>query len=102
MSLHNADARDVLKQLSETERPEVIYLDPMYPESGKTAAKRKEMRLFRELLGDDLDAAELLELARKQAKRRVVVKRPLKAAALSSAKPSARLKGTTTRYDLYF
>jgi 16S rRNA (guanine1516-N2)-methyltransferase len=100
MSLYRADARDFLKQLSETERPEVIYLDPMYPESGKSAAKRKEMRFFRELVGADPDAEELLELARKQAKRRVVVKRPLKAAALTP-KPGASLRGKTTRFDIY-
>lgn len=101
MTLVRGDAREVLQGLTPSQRPDAIYLDPMYPETGKTAAKRKEMRFFRELVGDDLDAAALLEPARKVAERRVVVKRPLKAGFLGGVKPSATLPGRTVRFDLY-
>ncbi|CAN5780699.1 class I SAM-dependent methyltransferase [soil metagenome] len=100
MTLVRGEARDILLTLNPAERPDTVYLDPMYPETGKTAAKRKEMRFFRELVGDDLDAGALLDTALTVAKRRVVVKRPAKAGFLG-VEPSATLPGKTTRFDLY-
>ena len=85
--------------MPELDKPDVVYLDPMYPESGKTAAKRKEMRLFRELVGEDLDIEELLEVALNTAKKRIVLKRPLKAPKL--LKPNTIYKGSTIRFDVY-
>ncbi len=99
MSLVPGEARAVLLGLDPAERPDTVYLDPMYPE-GKTALSRKEMRFFRRLVGDDADAGELLETALEVARRRVVVKRPAKAGFLGD-KPSATLPGKTTRFDLY-
>jgi 16S rRNA (guanine1516-N2)-methyltransferase len=99
MSLSYGDAKLILPKLSQDERPDVIYLDPMYPESGKSAAKRKEMRLFRELVGDDPDVPEVFEIALETALNRVVLKRPLKAP--SYGKPSFVTKGTTLRFDVY-
>ena len=101
LSLTVGEADEILSNLSEAERPDAVYLDPMYPESGKKAAKRKEMRLFRRLVGDDLDAGELLEKAQEVATRRVVVKRPVKAPPLGDKKPDAVIPGKTTRFDLY-
>ena len=101
LSLYVGEARAALSNLSEPERPDTVYLDPMYPETGKKAAKRKEMRLFRRLVGDDLDAGDLLATARQVATRRVVVKRPAKAPALADQKPDAVIPGKTTRFDLY-
>jgi 16S rRNA (guanine1516-N2)-methyltransferase len=97
MKLMTGDAKQVLPGLEQT--PEVIYLDPMYPESGKSAAKRKEMRFFRELVGDDTDVEELFDIALKTASKRVVLKRPLKASSLG--KPSMIYKGSTVRFDVY-
>jgi 16S rRNA (guanine1516-N2)-methyltransferase len=99
MSLSHGDAKLILSTLSQDEKPDVIYLDPMYPESGKTAAKRKEMRFFRELVGDDLDVQEVFEAALGTALNRVVLKRPLKAPTF--AKPSHVLAGKTVRFDIY-
>jgi 16S rRNA (guanine1516-N2)-methyltransferase len=90
---------DAIKRLPELEKPDAIYLDPMYPESKKTAAKRKEMTIFRELVGEDLDMPELLELALHTAQKRVVLKRPLKAKTL--LKPNTVYKGSTIRFDVY-
>jgi 16S rRNA (guanine1516-N2)-methyltransferase len=97
--LNHGDAKLVLPTLSQNEKPDVVYLDPMYPESSKSAAKRKEMRLFRELVGDDLDVQEVFEVALETATKRVVIKRPLKAPTFG--KPSFVTKGTTLRFDVY-
>ncbi|AYC32030.1 SAM-dependent methyltransferase [Pseudomonas cavernae] len=81
--------------------PQVIYLDPMFPHRDKSALVKKEMRLFRPLVGDDLDAPALLAAALALASHRVVVKRPRKAPIIDGAKPSYSLDGKSSRYDIY-
>ena len=100
-SLTVADARDVLRDLDRDAAPDVVYLDPMYPLSGKSAAKRKELRLLRLLLGDDDDAPELFAAARQRARRRVVVKRARHAPPIATSPPDLTFTGTTVRYDIY-
>lgn len=80
---------------------DVVYLDPMYPHTGKTALPQKEMQIFRDLTAGDLDADALLEPALACARKRVVVKRPAKAPWLASRKPMLEMKGTQARYDIY-
>ena len=94
-------AQDYLREISDCEQPDVVYLDPMFPEPGKRAMVKKEMRVFHELVGGDADADELLELALAVSKHRVVVKRPRLAAALAGRKPSHTLQGKRNRYDVY-
>ncbi len=81
--------------------PQVIHLDPMFPHREKSALVKKEMRLFRELAGDDADAPRLLEAALDVATHRVVVKRPRKAPPIEGPAPRHVLEGKTSRYDLY-
>ena len=97
MQLHIGDALELLKEFT----PDVVYLDPMF--SGKTnnALVKKEMRIFREIVGDDEDADELLQVALLQAKYRVVVKRPRKAPALAGINPTYKLEGSACRFDVY-
>jgi len=83
------------------QRPDAVYLDPMFPpKRKKSAAVNKEMRLLRELVGDDLDAPDLLEVARGVARERVVVKRPDHAPPLAPY-PSMSFLGKLVRYDVY-
>ncbi len=100
LTLIIGDAADVLIGMSDQEAPDVIYLDPMYPPSGKSALPKKEMRILRRLVGDDSDAAGLLDVARRVARDRVVVKRTPRAAPLAcDATMSYRRK--LVRYDVY-
>ncbi|MGB0414681.1 MAG: class I SAM-dependent methyltransferase [Coraliomargarita sp.] len=101
MKLLEADAIEYLQALDEGERPDVIYLDPMFPERTKSALVKKEMRVFHDLVGADSDADQLLEVALPVARQRVVVKRPRLATALSGPKPSNVIEGKTSRYDIY-
>lgn len=80
---------------------DVIYMDPMYPHREKSALVKKEMRIFRELVGDDLDADKLLEAALDSKPARVVVKRPKGAPHLNDRKPSVTAESKNTRYDIY-
>jgi 16S rRNA (guanine1516-N2)-methyltransferase len=83
------------------EPPQVIYLDPMFPHRDKSASVKKDMRLFRPLVGDDDDAPALLAAALALATHRVVVKRPRKAPAIAGEKPGYVLEGNASRFDIY-
>lgn len=101
LRFQRADALDWLTRPPTTGQSfDVVYFDPMYPEKKKSALPRQEMRLFRELVGDDGDAAQVLELARRGPWRRVVVKRPLKAEELATGVRN-RFEGHSVRYDVY-
>lgn len=76
ITLHFGNAVDLMQELSaQNGRPDVVYLDPMYPERRKTAAVKKEMAYFHDLVGAAQDEAELLDAALDTAKKRIVVKR---------------------------
>lgn len=83
------------------DKPDVVYLDPMFPHRKKSALVKKDMRLFQQLLGPDEDADKLLAPARKLAKHRVVVKRPDSAPFLASAEPSMMISSKKHRFDVY-
>jgi 16S rRNA (guanine1516-N2)-methyltransferase len=84
-----------------TEAADVVYLDPMFPHRDKSALVKKEMQVFRTIVGDDEDSAQLLAAALERARYRVVVKRPRKASAIEGAEPTTRIEGKSSRYDLY-
>lgn len=101
MQLIQMDAKAFILALPDDDRPDVVYLDPMYPHRNKSALVKKEMRIFRQLVGDDMDSAELLTAARAIALNRVVVKRPAKAPCLGDQQPTMVIKSPNTRYDVY-
>lgn len=78
---------------------QVIYFDPMYSEVNKKALPRKEMRIFREVVGQDSDAEtvarELLSY-----KKRLIIKRPPGAGQLLPH-PSFQQEGKAVRLDVY-
>lgn len=94
--------QDALRYLANSEmvKPDVIYLDPMYPHRTKTALVKKEMRILRALVGGDQDAAKLCQVALQVAQKRVVVKRPRIAEPLI-AKPDIVFAGSSSRFDVY-
>ena len=101
MELLSVDSQDYLAQISDTDKPDVIYLDPMFPDRNKTADVKKEMAAFHHVVGKDEDADSLLEKALAKANYRVVVKRPRKAAFIANKTPSHQLEGKSSRYDIY-
>jgi 16S rRNA (guanine1516-N2)-methyltransferase len=85
-------------------KPDVVYLDPMYPHpenKKKSALVKKEMRVFQSLVGADTDADGLLEPALKLAVKRVVVKRPDYAEWLDEKKPTMAIETKKNRFDVY-
>jgi len=84
-----------------TPRPQVVYLDPMFPHKQKSALVKKEMRVFQSLVGPDLDADGLLEPARRLAIKRVVVKRPDYAPPLAGIATQSAVVTKSHRFDIY-
>lgn len=99
LRLVRAEAREWLAARAGTpEAPDAVLIDPMFPPKRKRSAlPRKEMVVLREVVGADLDAAELLEAARKCARMRAVVKRSDDGAELGKA--DWTVGGTTVRFD---
>ena len=101
MTLVHADAIRWLGTLAPEARPDVVYVDPMFPDTGKSAAAKKDMQAFQHVIGDDLDSSALLSAALLCARQRVVVKRPRLGAAIDGWTPSAQMEGKSTRFDIY-
>lgn len=81
---------------------DVVLVDPMHPPRGNTALVKKEMRVLRHLVGADPDSFEVMQAALACARKRVVLKWPLRAEPMPGlAKPSHQLIGKTTRYDVF-
>lgn len=90
------DAISVMKK-----KPDVVYLDPMFPQRQKRALVKKEMQLFQLLVGTDNDANALLDVALALAKKRVVVKRPSYADFLTIRCPDLTKTMKNHRFDIY-
>lgn len=102
ITLHFGDTCVLLPRLAATAgRPDVVYLDPMYPESRKTAAVKKEMAYFHSLVGTAQNEGGLLAAAREAAKKRIVVKRPRLGEFLNCEPPAYQYTGKSTRFDVY-
>lgn len=78
-----------------------IYMDPMYPHKKKSALNKKEMRIIRDLVGDDNDSDNLLETALTAAQNRVVVKRPKGAPYIEERRPHHEITMKNSRFDVY-
>jgi len=101
MQLHAGDAGEFMRQKTGSDPVDVVYLDPMFTKSNHAALAKKEMQWLRLLVGQDEDAPHLLDTAIAHARRRVVVKRSLKAPVLGGRTPHCSIQGTTIRYDVY-
>ena len=99
LALHYGAAHRHIPQMDV--KPDVIYLDPMYPHSGKSAKSNKRMQLLQQITDSSSDSSGLLEMAVRYAVYRVVVKRPIKGDYLEDTRPSFSLKGRSTRFDVY-
>lgn len=101
MTLIQVDSIEWLKERAGQPVADVIHLDPMFPHRDKSAQVKKEMQLFRPIVGDDPDASDLLAAALDCAHYRVVVKRSRRAPAIDGPAPALKLEGKSSRYDVY-
>ncbi len=80
-------------------RPDLILLDPMFPERKKSGLIKKKFQLLQQLEKPCSNEEDLLEAAMAARPRRIVIKRPLKGPNLAGKAPSYSIKGKTIRYD---
>lgn len=98
ITLVNADAAHWLKHRSAS----VVYLDPMFPDIGRTALAGKEMQYFQALLDQAGDEHALWLAAMASGARRVVVKRPKLAPAIDPGrKVDVVFRANSVRFDVY-
>jgi 16S rRNA (guanine1516-N2)-methyltransferase len=106
MHLVEHESVPYLNALAAAQRPQVVYCDPMFPPRNKSAAVSGDMQILHALVGGTPDEGDLLAAALRTATRRVVVKRPLRAEALTASglagiRPSFALEGRASRFDVY-
>ena len=82
-----------------SESYDTYFYDPMYDDHNKKAAPKKEMMIFRQLVGADEDCVNFA-VKLKEFKKRLVIKRSIKAKQLL---PNVHhdIRGKSTRYDVY-
>lgn len=101
LSQFHFEASEAQTILSSDLKTEVIYFDPMFEDANEKTSPRKEMRIFRNLVGSDRDATEVFHAALSKKPKRLVVKRPRQSVTLGKG-PSVQYIGKSTRYDVYF
>ncbi|MDD6602346.1 class I SAM-dependent methyltransferase [Parafannyhessea umbonata] len=103
MRLVHGDSVAALRALAEADasaRPDVVLLDPMFPERRKSASVKKKAQLLQRLQTPEKDEAAMLDAAIGARPRKVVVKRPLKGPFLAGVKPAYQIAGKAVRYDV--
>ncbi len=92
---------DALREVKIT-NCEVIYIDPMYPATKKSAKNNKQMMFLQAFVGHQSEMAEELFIQAKQsAAKKIVIKRPVKAAFVLDKKPTSQIIGKAARFDVY-
>jgi len=100
LSLRHDDSTVFLKKIGTHQRPDIIYLDPMFPQRTKSAKIKQDMRALQDL-AQTTNNPDLLKAALVSATRRVVVKRAKQAPHLTQDKPTSIYHGKSIRYDVY-
>lgn len=103
MVLHHANAQDWFEGIKQGKKakPDVIYLDPMFPPRSKKANVKKDISLLQEVLGFDENSNALIEAAKDCARHRVVVKKPGSKASKDGVKPSFVVPGKTAHFEVF-
>ena len=91
------DSIGYLRSLAEP--PELVYLDPMFPERKKSGLIGKKLQLIQKLECPCSDESELLDAALSAHPAKIIIKRPLKGAYLAGKVPGYSIKGKAIRYD---
>ena len=97
MTLFPGDSIPALPTL--TPHPDVVLLDPMFPERTKSALVKKKFQLLHQLERPCENERALFDAALAAHPKRIVIKRPAKGPYLAGVKPSYSLSGSAVRFD---
>ncbi len=99
MELFTGNGIDILASLEK--RPDLIYLDPMFPAKQKSGISTKKLQLFQKLETPCEAEDELMRAAFEARPQRIVVKRPIKGKPLAGRRPAYAIECRNVRYDCY-
>ena len=118
MAIYNADSIEAMKQLAHALdssapaklptdpiattsalHPDVVFLDPMFPERKKSSLVGKKLQILQQLESPCDNERELLDAAMALAPKRILIKRPPKGPYLCGIKPTFSLSGKSVRID---
>lgn len=99
MDVIEGDSIKEMEDLAKAFNPDVVYLDPMFPEREKSSLVKKKFQLLHVLEKPCSEEEELLSAALLTGAGKVIIKRPLKGPFLCDKKPSYQIVGKTVRYD---
>lgn len=97
MTVHREDSIEAMHHLDYA--PDVIFLDPMFPERQKSASVKKKFQLLQKLERPCSNEHELLEAAVDLRPLKIVIKRPVKGPFLDGRRPDYSITGNAVRYD---
>ncbi len=99
MEVQSGDSVEAMRTLSWV--PDVILLDPMFPERQKSALVKKKLQMIQKLEIPCKDEREMFLAAVNARPRKLIVKRPPKGPHLAEIKPDYCIEGKAVRYDCF-
>ena len=99
MEVFHEDSIEAMKHLETA--PDVILLDPMFPERQKSALVKKKLQMIQKLEIPCMDETELIKTAMNAAPKKLIVKRPPKGPYLAGIKPDYSNEGKAVRFDCF-
>lgn len=99
MTVRNEDSVAAMGHLDAA--PDVLLLDPMFPERQKSALVKKKLQVIRQLEAPCDDERGLLRAAMLAGPRKLIVKRPPKGPYLAGVKPDHSIAGKAVRFDCF-
>lgn len=102
MTLREENSISALHAMAGAEevKPDIVYLDPMFPERQKTGMIKKKFQLLQKLERPCGDEEALVRAAIGCGAKRLIIKRPLKGPALAGLKADFSVEGKAIRYDV--
>lgn len=97
MKLAEGDSKELLKKLSYN--PDIIYLDPMFPEKKKSAETKKKLQMLHQIELPCEDEEELVKAAIEAKPKRIIIKRPPDGDNLAGIKPTFFITRKAVRFD---
>ena len=99
MEVQNSDSIGYMSGI--TESPDVVFLDPMFPERQKSSLVKKKLQLIQQFERPCSNEGELFDAAMSCGPKKVIIKRPVKGPFLDGRKPLYSITGKVIRYDCY-
>ena len=109
MTLRNEDSIEALNALAlsldrsepDVVSPDVILLDPMFPERQKSALVKKKLQMIQKLEMPCDDEKALVRAAMTTRPKKLIIKRPPKGPWLAGLKPDYFQEGKAVRFDCF-